>query len=221
MQKRSIRVLLICCRFNTYSSQAISQRWRMLTSGGREPYEKEAKQDLVRYHQEMDAFNMNLVRSYKGPEKPGSTSSRPPSLHEVSPSHGSLERRSDTSDPSSDQDATTAQAAAAGNTLADSFQLLLPLLQHDGSTSAPPPQAPADTSAAVFHSLFQQVITQRLTNERFAEVRALLSELEQILVLQLQLEQHIPRPQIQPQPAPEGGVNEACSALLSLVNQLR
>lgn len=190
----------------------------MLTNEGREPFEKEAKQDLVRYHQEMDAFNMSLVRSYKGPEK--TLRPTPPSLHEVSPSQGSLGRRCESpSGSTSNQDGKTTQAAELS--LANSLQLLLPLLQ--AKTSAPPP--PQDSSAAaasaVFQSLFQQVIAQRLTQERVTEIRALLAELEQILVLQLQLEQHIVHRPVTAQPLPDGGVNEACSALLSLVNQLR
>ncbi len=195
----------------SYSWQAISQRWRMLTNEGREPYEKEAKQDLVRYHQEMDAFNMRLVRSYKKPEKSGSLSShsRAPSLHEVSPSYGPILR----SESSGSRNQQESAPSTGVNPLASSLQLPLPLLQQNGSTARPEPP----TNTTVFQTLGQQVIAQQLTQERLTELRALLRELEQVLMLQLHLEQHFSRQS----PPTDGGIQEACSALLSLVNQLR
>jgi hypothetical protein len=58
----------------------------------------------------------------------------------------------------------------------------------------------------VFQALCQQVIAQQLTPECLTELRALLRELEQILMLQLHLEQHFQRQQ---------------PADVSFVNQLR
>lgn len=201
----------------------------MLTNEAREPYEKEAKQDLVRYHREMDAFNMNLVRSYKGPEKPDSAASKPvaSSRQEVSTLRESVERRSEPSVPSSIQDGTATQIE--GPSLVHSLQLLLPLLQlQQAGTTRTEPSAPFTQQPVsvpnVLHALFRQVIEQRLADERLAEVRALLAELQQILVMQIQLQQHIQRQQAQPvvqSAVPEEGLNEACSALLSLVNQLK
>ncbi|GAX27023.1 hypothetical protein FisN_9Lh338 [Fistulifera solaris] len=195
--------------------KAISQRWRMLTNEGREPYDKEAQQDLVRYHNEMNAFNMSLVQSYKRPEKAGSLSShsRAPSLHEVSPSHGPIPR-SESSGFRNQQESATNPGV---DQLTSSLQMLLPLLQQNESTARLEPSAPTNTSTTVFQALGQQVIAQQLTSERLTELHALLRELEQILMLQLHLEQHFPRRE----PPTAGGIHEAFSALLSLVNQLR